>query len=153
KGERVRAFARRTRKDGSLVDVELISEPIIVGEEPLGFLAIYHDITELQHQRRYFEAVLQLSPTAIVTVDEQFHVRSWNPMAEEVFGYTAEEAMGRFIDDLVANSPDLRDEAASMNLTGSLGQRARQIGRRTRKDGSFVDVEIVAGPVYIGEER
>jgi len=152
-GERVHAFAKRTRKDGSLVDVEIISEPIVVGEEPLGFLAIYHDVTELQHQKRYFEAVLQLSPTAIVTVDEQFLVTSWNPAAQELFGYTAEEAMGRFIDDLVANSPELREEAASMNETGSQGERARLISRRTRKDGSLVDVEIVAGPVFVGDER
>jgi PAS domain S-box-containing protein len=153
RGERVRAFARRTRKDGSLVDVELISEPIVVGKEPLGFLAIYHDITELQRQKRYFEAVLQLSPTAIVTVDEQFYVTSWNPAAEELFGYTAEEAMGRFIDDLVANAPELRDEAAAMNEAGARGTRARAISRRTRKDGSIVDVEVVAGPVYVGDER
>jgi PAS domain S-box-containing protein len=153
RGERVRAFARRTRKDGSLVDVELISEPIVVAEEPLGFLAIYHDVTELQRQKRYFEAVLQLSPTAIVTVDEQFHVTSWNPAAEELFGYTAEEAMGRFIDDLVAKVPELRAEATAMNEAGARGTRSRAISRRTRKDGSIVDVEVVAGPVYVGDER
>jgi PAS domain S-box-containing protein len=153
RGERVRAFARRTRKDGSLVDVELISEPIVVAQEPHGFLAIYHDVTELQRQKRYFEAVLQLSPTAIVTVDEQFNVTSWNPAAEELFGYSGDEAMGRFIDDLVANVPELRDEAAAMNEAGARGTRARAISRRTRKDGSIVDVEVVAGPVYVGDER
>ncbi len=153
RGERVRAFTRRTRKDGSLVDVELISEPIVVGEETFGFLGIYHDVTELQHQKRYFESVLHLSLTAIVTVDEQFRVTSWSPGAEELFGYSAEEARGRFVDDLVANSPEIRAEAASMNAAGGGGERARLISRRTRKDGSFVDVEIVAGPVYVGEER
>jgi PAS domain S-box-containing protein len=153
RGERVRAFSRRTRKDGSLVDVEIISEPIVLGEEAIGFLAIYHDITELQHQKRYFESVLRLSLTAIITVDEQFHVTSWNPAAEELFGYTADEAIGRFVDDLVANSPEIREEAAAMNEAGFRGRRAREIGRRTRKDGSFVEVEIVAGPVYVGEER
>src|ERR671919_44693 len=153
RGERVRAFARRTRKDGSLVDVELVSEPIVVGQEPLGFLAIYHDITELQRQRRYFEAVLQLSPTVTMAVDEQFIVTSWNPAAEELFGYTAEEAIGRFIDDLVANSTDLREEAAAQNEAGYGGERVRALTRRTRKDGSLVDVEVVAGPVYVSGER
>src|SRR5918996_140101 len=153
RGERVRAFARRTRKDGSLVDVELISEPIVVAEEPLGFLAIYHDVTELQRQKRYFEAVLQLSPTAIVTVDEQFNVTSWNPAAEDLFGYTADEAMGRFIDNLVANVPELRDEAAAINEASARGERVRALSRRTRKDGSLVDVEVVAGPAYVSGER
>jgi PAS domain S-box-containing protein len=148
-----KGITRRTRKDGSLVDVELVIEPVVVADEHIGFVVIYHDITELQRQKRYFEAVLQLSPTAIVTVDEQFNVTSWNPAAEELFGYTPEEAIGRFIDDLVANSPDLRDEAASMNEAGAGGERARSISRRTRKDGSLVDVEIVAGPVHVAGER
>src|SRR5919106_1735457 len=151
--ESARGITRRTRKDGTLVDVELVIEPVVVADEHIGFVVIYHDITDLQRQRRYFEAVLQLSPTAIVTVDEQFNVTSWNPAAEELFGYRTEEALGRFIDDLVANVPELRDEAAAMNEAGARGTRARAISRRTRKDGSIVDVEVVAGPVYVGDER
>src|SRR5262249_45438490 len=139
--------------DGSLVDVELVSERIVVGGEARGFLAIYHDVTELQREKRYFEAVLQLSPTAVVTVDEDFVVGSWNPAAEELFGYSTEEAIGRFIDDLVAAAPELRGEASAMNQAGARGERARMISRRTRKDGTFVDVEIVAGPVYVAGER
>src|ERR671919_115542 len=151
--ESARGITRRTRKDGTLVDVELVIEPVVVADEHIGFVVIYHDITDLQRQRRYFEAVLQLSPTAIVTVDEQFNVTSWNPAAEELFGYTAEEATGRFIDDLVANSTDLREEAAAQNEAGYRGERVRALTRRTRMDGSFVDVEVVAGPVYVSGER
>jgi PAS domain S-box-containing protein len=151
--ESARGITRRTRKDGTLVDVELVIEPVVVADEHIGFVVIYHDITDLQRQRRYFEAVLQLSPTAIVTVDEQFNVTSWNPAAEELFGYTAEEAIGRFIDDLVANSTDLREEAAAQNEAGYRGERVRALTRRTRKDGSLVEVEVVAGPVYVSGER
>ncbi|HEX2090006.1 MAG TPA: PAS domain S-box protein [Actinomycetota bacterium] len=153
KGERLQVVARRTRKDGSLVDVQLYSAPVVVEDRVLGFVAAYHDVGEIQRQRRYSEAVLQLSPTAIVTVDEQFHVTSWNPAAEQLFGYTAEEAIGRHVDDLVANSPEIRDEAASVNERGARGEGARLLTRRTRKDGSFLDVEMVAAPVYVAGER
>ena len=152
-GERVQAIARRTRKDGSLVDVQIFSAPVVIEDRPIGFVAVYHDITEIQRDKRYTESVLQLSPTAIVTVDEDFLVTSWNPAAEQLFGYSAEEADGRFIDDLVANSPDVREEAAGQNEIGRAGTGGRWISRRTRKDRSFVDVEIIAAPVYVSGER
>jgi PAS domain S-box-containing protein len=153
RGEAVQAVAQRTRKDGSLVDVLLATGPVVVNDERIGFVAMYQDISEIQRQKRYFESVLELSPTAIVMVDEDFHVTSWNPTAEKLFGYTADEANGRFIDELVANAPDLREEAAAQNEAGRRGHSTRVITRRTRKDGSYVDVDMNAAPVYVGEER
>ncbi len=43
----VHAISKRRRKDGSLVDVELFGVPILVNEERIGALAIYHDISAL----------------------------------------------------------------------------------------------------------
>ena len=64
----------------------------------------YHDITELQEQKRYFESLLEISPTAIVITDLDSKIVSWNPAAEKLFGYSAEEAVGRKTDDLVADA-------------------------------------------------
>jgi PAS domain S-box-containing protein len=153
KGERVRAFARRTRKDGSLVDVELISEPIVVGEESLGFLVIYHDVTELQQQKRYFQSLLEISPTAIVVTDLESKVVSWNPAAERLFGYSADDAVGRLLDDLVAARPELHDEAVAYSQASARGDRIQAIARRTRKDGSLVDVQLDSAPVNVAGER
>jgi sigma-B regulation protein RsbU (phosphoserine phosphatase) len=44
----VRSTCKRTRKDGSFVDVELLALPIVVAEEKIGFIAIYHDLTEIK---------------------------------------------------------------------------------------------------------
>jgi PAS domain S-box-containing protein len=46
------AFTQRARKDGSLVDVEVLTVPIIVQGQRVGVYAIYHDITELQRARQ-----------------------------------------------------------------------------------------------------
>jgi PAS domain S-box-containing protein len=46
------AFTQRARKDGSLVDVEVLTVPIVVQGERVGVYAIYHDITELQRARQ-----------------------------------------------------------------------------------------------------
>jgi len=45
--ERVHAVSKRKRKDGVLVDVEISAAPVLIGDEKIGALAIYHDISEL----------------------------------------------------------------------------------------------------------
>ncbi len=153
RGELVQAITQRTRSDGSLVDVELLIAPVTVGGKQVGFYIIYHDITEVQEQKRWLESVLKLSPTAIITVDDETKVTSWNPGAERLFGYTAEEAIGSPLDDLVAKAPEIREEAARYSAEGIGGKQVRLITRRNRKDGSIVDVELLTAPVLIGGER
>src|SRR6266516_2842112 len=55
---------------------------------------------KLGRQNRYFESLLEISPAAIVTMNLDHVVTSWNTAAESLFGYTAQEAIGRNIDDL-----------------------------------------------------
>jgi PAS domain S-box-containing protein len=54
--QRVRGMARRRRKDGRMVDVEILAVPIFVDNEQVGLVALYHDITELLQTRREAEA-------------------------------------------------------------------------------------------------
>jgi PAS domain S-box-containing protein len=54
--QRVRGMARRRRKDGEMVDVEILAVPIFVDQEQVGLVALYHDITELLQTRREAEA-------------------------------------------------------------------------------------------------
>ena len=51
----IHAISKRRRKDGSLVDVEVFGVPVRIGEERVGALAIYHDISELVRARREAE--------------------------------------------------------------------------------------------------
>ncbi len=51
----VHAISRRRRNDGSSVDVEIFGVPVFAGEEKIGTLAIYHDISELIKARREAE--------------------------------------------------------------------------------------------------
>jgi PAS domain S-box-containing protein len=149
----VRLVTRRTRRDGSLVDVDVRTAPLIVDGERIGLFALYHDITELQRQRRFYEALVESSPIAIALLDRSGIVTSWNPTAERLFGYTPAEAVGRHIDDLVATSDELREEAARYTAIGMLeGDFAHAITRRTRKDGALVDVELFGAPVMVGGE-
>src|SRR5918994_4588187 len=147
----VQLVPRRMRKEGTLVDVDLRAAPILVSGEMVGSYAIYHDLSDVHRQKQYFESLLEISPTAIVTVDLDDKVTSWNPAAEKLFCYTREEAVGRDVDDLIAASPDLLAEAREVNRRGSQ-QEYQLITRRTRKDGSLVDVQLLVAPVLVEGE-
>jgi PAS domain S-box-containing protein len=164
---RIQVTTRRRRKDGSLVDVDLHGVPLQSDGKAAGSIAIYHDITEreraeqeLRSQKEYLEALVQNSPVAIISTDLRLGadspsptIVSWNPAAERLFGFTSAEAVGRDLDELVANRPELRQEAASYNQTSADGNLLRAITRRTHKDGGLVDVEILAVPVMVGQDQ
>ena len=143
---------RRTRKDGKLVDVTIRAAPIMIDGRPAGLYAFYDDVTELVRQRRYYESLLEISPVAVIVSDRDGLVTSWNPAAERLFGYTEEEAIGTHIDDLVANHPDIRAEAAAFTAEGWSGKSVHHIARRTRKDGTLLDVEISTVAVMVEGE-
>src|SRR5690349_6649761 len=74
-------ITRRMRKDGMLVDVEMLVVPLRSDGETIGSYAIYHDVSELHRQKQYYESLLEISPTAIITVDLDGAITSWNPAA------------------------------------------------------------------------
>ena len=151
-GGTTRKLTRRMRKDGSLVDVEVVSAPIYVEGEQVAHYAIYTDVSELQRQRRYYESLLETSPSAIVIVDLAGVITSWNPAAERLFGHARDEAVGRDLDTLVV-PPELAEEGNAISRLAAGGDSIRMLTQRTRKDGSLVDVDIVVAPIYVGGEQ
>jgi len=59
RGGQVHKIVKRQRKDGSIVDVEVLGVPVKAVDEQIGILALYHDITELIQARREAEAAAQ----------------------------------------------------------------------------------------------
>ena len=92
---------------------------------------------------------MQNSPVAIVSFDEAASVVAWNPSAEKLFGYSAEEAIGAPLDDLVAKDAAIREEATAYSRKAAEGERIHTITKRNRKDGTFVDVELSGVPVLV----
>ncbi len=52
----VQVLSRRCRKDGTVVDVEVLGVPVVVDGTRVGLMALYHDVTELLRARREAEA-------------------------------------------------------------------------------------------------
>jgi PAS domain S-box-containing protein len=107
---------------------------------------------ELLTQKRNLEPLLELSPTAIVITDLEANVVAWNPAAERLFGYEADEAVGHNLDDLVAQTEELHAAAVSYSEAASHKDSVTTVTRRTRKDGTLVDVELRVAPVMVNGE-
>ncbi|MFW5807333.1 MAG: PAS domain S-box protein [Spirochaetota bacterium] len=107
-----------------------------------------------EYRRRYLEALFSAAPDAIVADDAQHRVTDWNPGAERLFGHTADEAIGRHIDELITpeEAPE-RAEALRWSEHTIAGNEIRDLEAvRYRKDGSPVDVLISVAPIVTGGE-
>jgi PAS domain S-box-containing protein len=107
--------------------------------------------TAAQQQREYFQTLVDNSPVAIVTLDEHHAIVSCNPAFEQLFGYRQDEAVGQQLDSLITTEAT-RSEAVAYSK-GALDGPVHGIGRRVRKDGSLVDVEVLGVPVMVEGRR
>ncbi len=93
----------------------------------------------------FLGAVLDSAAQAIVTFDLQGHVLLWNPAAEQLFGWTAAEVVGRFAPHV---PPEGR--AGFVDRLRRLGSGEQLIGHRStrrRKDGSTVELSVSSAPL------
>lgn len=105
---------------------------------------------EVQREKRYFEALVQNSPAAVVTIDRRYRIISWNVSAARLFGYQEAEVLGQNIDDLIARSDIIRQDALTRTQElAAQGQVDRIIAQRNRKDGTVVDVEGLGVPIML----
>jgi PAS domain S-box-containing protein len=104
---------------------------------------------ELARQKQYFESLVEVSPVAVVTMDREETVTGWNPAAQALFGYTPQEAVGRPIEELVLSSSTLDEAEAVMPDEALSAGRVDRATRRSRKDGSIVEVEVSMVPLHV----
>jgi PAS domain S-box-containing protein len=106
---------------------------------------------ESEKRRLYLETVLRASPAAIVTVDQQQRVIDWNEAAQDLFGYSPDEATGRELTSLVTGSDKKTlQEARQFRervMAGNPVPATKSI--RYRKDGTPVDVILGGAPITI----
>ncbi|HEY0701540.1 MAG TPA: PAS domain S-box protein [Candidatus Acidoferrales bacterium] len=141
------------RKDGTEFPVEISLSPIDTAEGTLISSAI-RDVTErkkfelkLKETEQRFRVLVEgIKDYAIIALDPQGTISSWNTGAERIKGYTAGEIIGKHM------SSFYRPEDVASNTPGELLRRAadegvaEQEGWRVRKDGTqfWADVVITA---------
>ena len=103
---------------------------------------------EVERQRQYLESLAAINPAAVVVMDVDERVTDWNPAASELFGYSAEEALGRSVDELVFGDGD-RAEGREVTQEAMKDGRAQRITSRRRKDGTSIEVELKLVPLMV----
>lgn len=101
-------------------------------------------------------AVLETAVEGIITINEQGIVESFNPAAERIFGYAADEVIGRNVKMLMpAPECDLHDGYLSEHLrTGeSKGIGLARERRGRRKDGTVFPLEVAVSEIHLPERR
>jgi PAS domain S-box-containing protein len=108
--------------------------------------------TAAQHQRQYFQELVDNNPVAIVTLDERHNITSCNPAFEELYGYTSAEVVGRNLDDLITTEAT-RQAAVGYTNQALAREAVKVISQRRHKNGTMVDVEVLGVPVIVGGKR
>jgi PAS domain S-box-containing protein len=110
------------------VHEEVVGNPL--GGEPMAWLA----------------AIIDSSEDAIIGKTLDSVIRSWNPGATRMFGYTESEMVGQSIYRLIP--PDLHEQEAEIVMRLARGERIEHFETtRLRKDGTPVEVSLSVSPI------
>src|SRR5205085_3603635 len=91
-------------------------------------------------------AIVESSEDAIVSKDLNGIITSWNRGAEELFGYTAEEAVGQSITILIPADRLAEEDMVLSNVRR--GERVEHFDTiRKRHDGTLVPVSLTVSPI------
>ncbi|RAL95317.1 MULTISPECIES: PAS domain-containing sensor histidine kinase [Agrobacterium] len=149
-GESFEIEKRYVRGDGSLVWVaNSVSAIRDDGGNMLQAVAISVDIGERRHAQeieKHLASMIASSNDAIMGIDLDMKITSWNAAAEKLYGYSQDEVVGRSVLMLV---PDVRQEEEPRILTEVRAGRFVEPyeTQRRRKDGRLVEVLLSVSPI------
>ncbi len=140
---------RRT-KDGRVLKISLTVSPIRNASGAIiGASKVARDITtekKYSELQEHLAAIVQSSDDAIISKDLNGIIRSWNRGAERLFGYTAEEIIGKSVSILAV--PERVDEIPNILERISKGERIEHYETRRRtKDGRTLSISLTVSPI------
>jgi len=152
--------AKFVKADASIIDVEVLAHDIGDGQ----IMIEARDVTErvktaqaLRDREGRLHGILNTVADAIVTINERGIIIAFNKAAETIFGYTAEDAVGKNISSLIgrkhsANHDKYMGNYNRGNESSIIGVQGREeMGRR--KDGSEFPLELSVTELRHGEKR
>ncbi len=139
-------------KEGNLFPVMVYSAPVNREGRVVGFRGIIMDITErkkaeeaLRQAYHTLETLISASPLAILTLDSEGKITLWNAAAERIFGWTAQEAMGRINPIIPADRLEEFKQLRSRVMNGE-SVMGLEIQRMT-KAGVLIDLSLSTAPL------
>ena len=121
--------------------------------EIVRLLGSAQDITErveadraLRRAHQLLATMIEDAPVAVITVDDQYRVTSWNPAAEHIFGWSAGEVIGRPLplvpEERAMELPLINGAEEACGFTTVPYETQRR-----RRDGAMVDVQVATAPL------
>ncbi len=151
RSERVEHYqTQRLRKGGQRVEISVAVSPIRNAENRvIGSALIARDVGRQRHEQAAYArlaAIVESSDDAIIAKDLNGVVTDWNSAAERIFGYSAEEIVGRSI--LTIIPPELQHEEPVILGKIRAGERVEHYETyRVHKSGQRVDVSLTLSPM------
>jgi PAS domain S-box-containing protein len=146
--------ALHRRKDGTIFPAE-VSGRLVVIEGRHYYQGIVRDVTERKRAEEataYQAMLLANMNEAVMGLDEKFLLRAWNRAAERIYGWKAEEVIGRPILRVLQTQYHRGYDSAMLARLQEDG-RIRLEMRQVRKDGTPLDVEGVSVALRDAEGR
>ena len=146
----------RLRKDGEQVYVSLAISPILnKSGQVIGASHVARDITarvNYEHAVARLAAIVGSSQDAIISKSLEGIIQTWNAGAERVYGYTAEEVVGRSMASLLPDS--LLEEERDILSRMSRGERIQHFETvRVHKEGRLVPVSLTVSPILTADDK
>lgn len=140
----------RIAKDGRRVLVSLTVSAIRTpAGEVVGFSSIARDVTNqkaLERETYRLAAIVNFSEDAIISKSLDGTVLTWNRAAQEMFGYTADEVIGRSIRIIIPPDREAEEDDVLARVRAGVGVEHFETVRR-RKDGTLIDISLTVSPV------
>jgi PAS domain S-box-containing protein len=138
------------RGDGTLLSLLEYASPLHdAAGNVRGAIGIFVDITgqrKADEDALRLAAIVESSEDAIISKNLDGVINSWNPGAERLYGYTAEEAIGRSIRLVIPE--DRQDEEDRILDRIRAGERVEPFDtQRRRKDGTIIEVSVAVSPL------
>jgi PAS domain S-box-containing protein len=145
------------KKDGTMVPIITRTFGLFSEGKLTGYRGVVIDISEQKkneeqiiREKAFLEHLIDSTPEAIVITDIPGKITLINKEFTNLFGYTYEEAIGKYIDDLVV--PDfLKDEAEQIDQKASRERKAEIETVRKDKNGNFINVSLIASNIVISD--
>ena len=152
RGERIQHYeTTRRRKDGTWFEISLSISPVRDATgQVVAAAGFARDISERRvfQTAQYQAAIVENSDDAIVSKDLDGTILSWNDAATQMYGYTAEEAIGQPIDIVIPDDPARQQEELDIRARIARGERIQHYETiRRRKDGTWLEISLSISPV------
>jgi PAS domain S-box-containing protein len=137
-------------RDGAATPIDDSAAPI---RSPagalLGVVLVFRDVSERRRaemESLRLAAIIEGSDDAIIGKTLDGKVTTWNPAAERIFGYTAEEMIGQTLDRLLPEGRENEEKEILARIqAGAKVQHFETV--RTRKDGRHIFIAVTTSPI------